>query len=297
MKSSLDPPTEHKRQDSFASDPKPDERSPYDLFQATFTFFGSTAGLTAVIKYMPKSLEFRTIVVWALLCSFCSGGIWSGLVGMAAWLKRRQFGKPGEGVGRWMFRINERLSLAGGINQEPEYSFDSFLFACILFGPLTSAAYLIQRKAGTLPHASAFLAFLLGAILGSLWFYATKTRQRVLKRGMPYKPREIRLVWTWSAKLAIPSLVLYEFAALLSDGVHSISLQRLLTRALVITVLPLVITLFVLVVPGDDQREGIRGVIAGGFLVLVFLTSLLLMEPADLKSWLDEITGVFSVLS
>ncbi len=272
--------------------------TPWEMSQALLGLVGGAGVFATLIRYVPPKMDFISVVVWAVVCSACSGIVWAGLVGISNWLrKKRSSSTLRPGFLSNVFAINEEIGIAGGINKEPKYLFDSILFAAIVFGPLTFVAARIQEKGNLAAPRSVYVAFLLGAAIGSCWFYRGRTRDRMMARGLSYKSRESRLAWIWTAKLAIPSFVLYELAMVFFVGGYAFSLGRLLTRMAVVSFfLPLFVSALALILPGKDEDEKIRGVIAGLMLVLMFLSGLLIMQPLDLWNWLDEVSNRFSSL-
>lgn len=274
--------------------------TPNDIAHATLGLLAGAGAFAALIRYVPPHLDFLSVLFWAMVCSACSGIVWSGLVGASIWLHRAH--TPEAPLKQWlrnMFTINKGLGTAGGISKEPQYLLDSVLFSVIVFGPLTLVALRIQERASLSVPRVAYAAFLVGAAVGSCWFYWRRSRERVMALGLGYKSREVRIAWIWSAKLAIPSFAMYEVAILVLNGGTSLplSLRRLLTRMLITTVfLPMFVSALALILPGKDGDENIRGVIAGFLLVLMFLSGLLVTQPIDLWRWLDELAGHFTGL-
>ena len=247
---------------------------PISLGEGILKPIGALGALVALFKYMPTGSSPGKLVVWAIVCSLASGGIWAGVVHLS------QRGK--------LPLLRKSTGFFGGNGKEPNGP-ESLIFTLVVFGPLTLAAmYLTSHLRGVYPLPG-FVGYFAGTAVGAFAFYGGRIRDRVLKRTYSYFKRETWLVFWWAALLATCGFVGRQTALTLSYGIHAISLSTLGTQiALVVGILCISVTAFVALFSSDEYEKE-RGMFAGGFLALASLMALLVKDPTDLLSWARDI--------
>lgn len=243
----------------------PEPRTPMDWLTGMLEI---VAGVS-VLRYVPTTISFATILVWALICALISGSLWAFLVRISPKIPI----------------LRKSTGFFGGNNKEPNGA-ESFIFSVVVFAPLTFAAMHLERSASALQSVAPYCGYLVGTAIGAFAFYGGQVRNRILRREYGYIIREVLLAWAWAALLAVPAVIGYETGMALTAGTGSISVQRMLTRAIfIIFGVSLPVSGFVTLIPGDEH-EDTRGMLAGGFLVWVSLGALLIKSPSSLFEWL-----------
>lgn len=249
---------------------------PVSIFEGVTKPISGAILLAMLFKLMPNGPSPGKVLVWSLACAIASGGLWAGLVHLSQ-----------KGL---LPVLRKSTGLFGGNGREPN-GWESLIWTVIVFGPITCAAiYLTSEHRAGNPLAS-FLGFLVGTAVGAFAFYGGGVRAKFLKRNCPYFKRETWLGFWWAVLLAVPGFLGHEIGLVIHEGSDAISIPRMLTQMLlVIIVLWSAVTAFVAIVRGDEH-ENVRGMWAGGFLDLAFLSALLIVQPADLWSWLLKIVS------
>jgi hypothetical protein len=248
-------------------------QSPLDLLNGALQIFGGLYLLKKLFQHLPKSISIPNTLIWALVCSIVSGTGWAALVR----------------YGRQLRVFENSTGIFGGIGKEPSTVLESCVFALVMFVPLTLVATYLERRSGSTVPTAAPMGFIFGVMLGSSLFYAGHVRDRVLAHHYSHAIREVQIAWMWVGLLAIFGFAGYEIGHGIVLGFRRMLLARFVTRVFAMSLtVALPVSGFVMLLP-SDEFEMVRGMWAGGFLLLGALGALLLTEPVELFHWVKEL--------
>jgi hypothetical protein len=247
---------------------------PFSVYEGIIRPVIALALLVSLYTYMPSGApSLENVLLWAIVCSIISGGLWAGLV----YLSQK----------RIIPVLRQSTGLFGGNGKEPD-GFESLIWTVIVFGPLIIAAIRLTSQQRADHPISAFLGYLVGTAVGASIFYGCRIRDRFLKRQYSYFKQETWLVFWWAVLLAILGFAGYQIGLVVHGGPDALNVKLLLTQ-IIIMVVPLwsLVTLFVALIPGE-KHENVRGLWAGASLALWSLAALV-TEPSDVWSWLKHL--------